>query len=99
MVTGCETDGGIAARTREKSAAYATLKISEKRFIDKGIIAIGFTPDMVYMAMGRPSKVESKAYPEGDRELWTYSRYYPNYEAGQGFKSYPIVRKAIISAR
>ena len=89
LVTGCETDGGIAARTREKSAVYATLKVSEKRFIDKGVIAIGFTPDMVYVAMGHPSKVESKDYPEGKRELWTYSRYYPNYDPGTGFKTVP----------
>ena len=81
--------GGIAARTREKSAVYATLKLSEKRFIEKGVIAIGFTPDMVYMAMGNPSKVESKVFPEGKRELWTYSNYYPNYDAGQGFKTVP----------
>lgn len=86
---GCETDGGIEARTREKSAVYATLKLSEKRFIGKGIIAIGFTPDMVYMAMGHPSKVESKEYPEGRRELWTYNHYYPNYDAGQGFAVAP----------
>jgi len=86
---GCESDGGIAARTREKSASYAKLKLSERRYIDKGIIATGFTPDMVYMAMGKPTKIESKPYPEGTRELWTYSRYYPNYEAGQGFKTVP----------
>ena len=28
------------------------------------------------------------------RELWTYSRYYPNYEAGQGFKTAPYSTEA-----
>jgi len=86
LITGCESDGGIAARTQEKSAVYATLKVSEKRFIEKGVIAMGFTPDMVYMAMGHPTKVESKELPQGHAELWTYDRYYPNYDAGHGFK-------------
>ena len=90
VVTGCESDGGIAARTQEKSAAYAKLKLSEKRFIEKGVIAVGFTPDMVYMAMGHPTKIESKDYPEGRRELWTYNHYYPNYDAGQGFRYAPF---------
>jgi hypothetical protein len=86
FATGCESDGGIAARTQEKSAVYATLKISDKRFIEKGVIAMGFTSDMVYMAMGHPTKVESKDLPQGRAELWTYDRYYPNYDAGHGFK-------------
>ena len=86
FVAGCESDGGIAARTQEKSAVYATLKISEKRFIEKGVIDTGFTADMVYMATGHPTKVESKELPQGHVELWTYDRYYPNYDAGHGFK-------------
>ena len=51
IVAGCETDGGIAARSKEKSATYATLKQWEKNYIAKGIPAVGFTPDMVYMAI------------------------------------------------
>ena len=86
IVIGCESDGGIAARTQEKSAVYATLTISQKRYIEKGVIDTGFTADMVYMAMGHPTKIETKEFPQGRAELWTYERYYPNYNAGQGFK-------------
>jgi predicted small secreted protein len=83
LVAGCETDGGVGARIQEKSAVYATLRISDKLFVQKGVIAPGFTPDMVYMAMGRPSKVESKADPGAGRvELWTYNNYYPPLDAG-----------------
>ena len=82
LVTGCETDNA-SARIQEKSAVYATLTVSEKRFIEKGVIAAGFTPDMVYMAMGHPTKVESKADPGiGRVELWTYTHYYPPSDAG-----------------
>ncbi len=86
FVTGCESDGGITARTQEKSAVYATLTVSQKRYIEKGVIDTGFTTDMVYMAMGHPTKVETKAFPQGRAELWTYERYYPNYDAAHGFK-------------
>ena len=87
LVTGCETDdGGITARTQEKSAAYAKLQFWQKSFIAKGVIAEGFTPDMVYMAMGKPNKIDTKQLSQGSVELWTYSQYYPNVDAVHGFE-------------
>jgi hypothetical protein len=82
FVTGCESDGGITARTQEKSAAYATLKQWEKNYIAKGVIAPGFTPDMVYMSVGNPSQVQPVNAPTGgEAELWTYRNYYPSVDA------------------
>lgn len=86
ILTGCETDGGLSARAQEKSATYTSLKPWEKKYIDKGAIAAGFTADMVYIAMGRPDKVETKDLPEGKAELWIYSRFYPSIDAVHGFK-------------
>ena len=81
FVTGCDTDY-VSARIQEKSATYATLKVSEKRFIEKGVVATGFTPDMVYMAVGNPSKVEPLQTTDGSKaELWTYNQYYPTVDA------------------
>jgi hypothetical protein len=87
LVTGCETDdGGITARTQEKAASYAKLHFWQKNFIAKGVIAESFTPDMVYMAMGHPNRIETKETPGGPAELWTYGRYYPNVDAVHGFQ-------------
>ena len=85
LVTGCETDGGIASRTQEKSTAYAALKPREKSYVAKGVIAVGFTPDMVYMAMGQPTKTETQDTAGDHVELWTYGRFYPNVDAAHGF--------------
>ncbi len=85
LVTGCETDGGMSARAQEKSATYATLKPWQKKYIDKGVISQGFTPDMVYIAMGKPDKVEAKDLSEGHVEMWTYTRFYPSVDAVHGF--------------
>ncbi len=84
MFVGCESDGGIAARSQEKSATYSSLKPWQKKYIDKGTVAEGFTPDMVYIAMGKPDKVETKDFPQGKVEIWTYSRYYPTNGALRG---------------
>ena len=78
LFSGCETDNGIASRAREKPDTYANLQLWQKRFIEKGVIAKGFTTDMVYIAMGHPTKVQVKEIPEGHAELWTYKNYYPN---------------------
>ena len=86
FITGCETDGGVAARVREKSAAYAALKLWQRQLIDHGTIAQGFTPDMVYMALGRPDVVDTKELPQGHAELWTYTHFYPNVDAVHGFR-------------
>ena len=86
FVTGCETDGGVSARAQEKSASYAALLPWQKKLIDKGTITQSFTPDMVYMAMGKADQVETKVLPEGTAELWTYTHYYPNVDAIHGFR-------------
>ena len=74
VLTACEFDDGIARREQERPAAYASLHVWQKRFIEKGVIAKGFTPDMVYMAMGNPSTLKQS----GNAELWTYKYYYPH---------------------
>ena len=86
LATGCESDGGLAARKQEKSAAYAAARTWQKSFIDKGVVAEGFTPDLVYVAMGKPSRIETKELPQGHAEMWIYSQYYPNVDAIHGFR-------------
>ncbi len=101
LLAGCESDGDIARREKERPAAYASLHVWQKRFIEQGVIAKGFTPDMVYMAMGNPSKVQE----EGTHQLWTYKYYYPpgdtthvryHYYAEQGMKDRNITLGAVM---
>jgi hypothetical protein len=86
LMIGCENDGGVSARKQEKAAAYATLRPWQKTLIDAGVISNEFTPDMVYIAMGKPDKVETKDFPEGRAEMWTYTHYFPNVDAIHGFR-------------
>jgi hypothetical protein len=77
LLTGCESDG--SSRIQEKSAVYATLKPWQKKYIDTGVIAMGFTPDMVYMAIGNPTTRS----PADGGELWVFKNYYPSVSADQ----------------
>lgn len=77
LQTGCESSG-VSARIQEKSAVFATLTPEQQQTIQEGAIELGYTADMVYMALGKPSKVKTQDDPEGRVEMWTYSNYYPS---------------------
>jgi hypothetical protein len=78
LLAGCDSTSGITARIQEKSTAFAQLTPAQKKNIEGGEIEIGFTTDMVYMALGKASKVKEKTAPEGTVVMWTYNNYFPS---------------------
>ncbi len=86
-VTVCYSEASTSSRKKEKKEVYASLKPWEKKYIDRGEVAPGFTPDMVYIAMGKADKVDSKDLPEGHVDLWTYTRCYPEPLVIQRYKN------------
>ncbi|MBV5332683.1 hypothetical protein JZU54_03780 [bacterium] len=77
LISGCDASSGKTARIQEKSAVFAQLTPEQKKSIESGSIEVGYTADMVYMALGKPSKVKSKESPEGKTEMWTYNNFAP----------------------
>jgi hypothetical protein len=80
LFAGCETDGRNA-RIQEMSATFAALTPEQKNVVSSGAIEVGYTADMVYMALGLPKAKKSKDAPEGKVEMWTYNNYYPTVSA------------------
>ena len=76
--SGCDPASGIATRISERSAVFTQLTPDQKAKIEQGVVEIGFTADMVYMAMGRPQKVTEKTVPLGQVAMWTYRNFLPN---------------------
>jgi hypothetical protein len=74
LVAGCDSTGS-ATRIQEKSAVYSTLTPAEQLQIQNGGIEPGFSQDMVYMSLGKPTRVSSSA--DGKETTWTYLNYYP----------------------
>ncbi|MBK8857959.1 MAG: hypothetical protein IPN11_09900 [Opitutaceae bacterium] len=83
LLAGCDATGGVAARIQEKSAVFAQLTPEQKKNIEEGAIEYGYTTDMVYMALGKPSKVKEKAAPEGTVLMWTFNNFYPSVAVSQ----------------
>ena len=76
FVTGCETSG-ITNRIQEKSVIFNTLPPVQQQDIKNGYFGEGYTMDMVYIAVGKPSKITIT--PNGQDAMWTYNDFYPAY--------------------
>lgn len=69
MLAGCDT---IDTRINQHATEFAALPAAARREIRHGNIKPGFSTNMVYMALGRPSSIT--AAPDGD-VIWDYPRY------------------------
>jgi hypothetical protein len=65
------------ARIKERSAEFAALRPEQQEAVRYGEIGNGFTADMVYIALGKPSLVEAGDEGALHAEVWTYRNYVP----------------------
>ncbi len=71
MLAGCATP---EHRIRKNPELFATFTPEEQALIREGGIALGFTPDMVTLAQGRPHRIYARETADGVREVWSYTR-------------------------
>ena len=74
FITGCESSG-IPNRIQEKSVIFNTLPPVQQQDIKNGYFGEGYTMDMVYIAVGKASKITAN----GQDILWTFNNFYPAY--------------------
>lgn len=76
-LTGCDT---FDRRSQEKASTFASLAPEEREKLRRGVIEVGNTPDMVYIALGRPDEKRDKTTAEGKETTWVYNSYHREYE-------------------
>lgn len=75
LAAGC--DEGTEARIRERREVFEKLgRDVQKRVID-GIIEVGDSADVVYMAIGAPARMKAKQTSRGRAEMWVYQHAIP----------------------
>ena len=80
LLAGCASH--INERIQEKSEVFNRVPPEVQKNLREGTIETGYTADMVYMALGKPSKVKVKDTSNGKIGLWVYERFFPEgYEA------------------
>ncbi len=77
VLAACST---VSSRIEEKPDLFAKLDPATQAKIKQGIIDVGFTPDMVYIALGKPDQARERVTAAGRWTIWIYNSYYDRYE-------------------
>jgi hypothetical protein len=72
VLTGCATP---QTRARERQSAFASLPQNQQEVALRGEVMEGMNTDAVYVALGKPNRVEKEQYKKTIRETWIYSRF------------------------
>jgi len=72
------------ARIARNQAAFNEYPAAVQQQIRSGEVALGFTPAMVRLALGEPSRVFSHQADTGLTELWVYHDNGPHFSIGIG---------------
>jgi hypothetical protein len=80
FLAGCET---VNDRIKEKPEAFNSVDQATQDKIKQGIIDIGYTEDLVYLALGKPDQKRESANASGRTVTWIYNTYYQRPEGTQ----------------
>lgn len=84
FLSGCQT---VDDRIKEKPEVFARLDVATQDKIKQGIIELGYTEDMVYLALGKPDQRRESLTAGGKTTTWIYNTYYERYD-GTRFAGY-----------
>ena len=72
------------ARIERNPELFARLTPEEQQLVREGKVGLGFTPEMVRLALGDPDRVYSRTDANGTNESWSYT----TYESADGMMLY-----------
>lgn len=81
LLAGCATPQTRIAANR---VLYDSLPAESQALIQEGRVAVGFTAEMVKLALGEPDRVYSRTDASGKSESWAYT----SYRLGDGHRIY-----------
>ena len=83
-LTGCST---ISSRIDQRSEVFAALPADDQARLRRGEVAVGDSSDMVYIALGEPTRRRETITTDSARTEWIYRVYEENFE-GSHFAGY-----------
>ena len=72
LVVGCATP---EARIKKNPEIFAQLSPGDQDLIRQGKVAVGFTTEMVKLALGDPDRTYIRTDASGTNETWSYTTY------------------------
>jgi hypothetical protein len=74
---GCQT---VDSRIKEKPEVFASVDKATQDKIKQGIIDIGYSEDLVYLALGAPDQKRESVSAAGRSIIWIYNTYYTRFD-------------------
>ena len=84
LLAGCST---INSRIKDNAAYFDALPLESQERLRRGVVEVGDTSDMVFIAMGAPTEKRSNRSATRDVETWVYRVYYQDW-VGRAFAGY-----------
>ncbi len=81
LLAACSTPDSRIAKHR---AFFDQLPAGTQQKIRAGQVEVGFTPEMVRLALGEPDRVYTRQSDQGDTEVWGYQDHGPQFSIGVG---------------
>ncbi len=76
-LAGCST---FESRAKKNPELVASLDASTKARLETGVVELGDTPGMVYLALGRPDEKREQVTAAGSTQTWIYSDFWHEYQ-------------------
>lgn len=71
-LTACSTP---TTRIEANRAAFNTATPAQQEMIKQGVVGLGFTPELVRLAIGDPDVIRTRLDKDGSSEVWLYRTY------------------------
>jgi len=82
VLVGCATNP--AERIAKNRPAFASWPPDVQAKVQAGVVALGFTPEQVQMALGAPDHTFTRTTERGTEEVWAYRDHKPRISVGLG---------------
>jgi hypothetical protein len=70
LVAGCNS---VDSRIRKNEATFRALDPETQDKLRAGKVEVGYTPDMVFIALGKPTTKTERSTKDGQTMVWTYT--------------------------
>jgi len=81
VLTGCSTTD---SRIKGHQAAFDAAPPAVQAKIRAGQVDVGYTPDLVLMALGEPDRRYTRTTANGTTDIWAYVSHKPSFSIGLG---------------
>lgn len=81
LAAGCATPG---TRIQTHQAEFDAWPAAVQAKVRAGQVEVGFTPEMVRVALGEPDRVHTRLTEKGQSEVWIYFDHGPHVSIGLG---------------